>query len=47
MKHTERFTLRAQKAIEEAYQASHQLGHSYVGTEHLLLGLMREGEGLA
>ena len=47
MKNTERFTLRAQKAIESAYEASRRLGHSYVGTEHLLLGLMREGEGLA
>ena len=47
MKNTERFTLRAQKAIEEAYGASQRLGHSYVGTEHLLIGLMREGEGLA
>ena len=47
MKNTERFTLRAQKAIEAAYEASEALGHSYVGTEHLLLGLLREGEGLA
>ena len=47
MKNTERFTLRARKAIEEAYEASRRLGHSYVGTEHLLIGLMREGEGLA
>ncbi len=47
MKNTERFTLRAQKAIEQAYEASSSLGHSYVGTEHLLIGLIREGEGLA
>ena len=47
MSNSERFTLRAQKAIQEAYQASGQLGHSYVGTEHLLLGLIREGEGVA
>ncbi len=47
MKHSERFTQRAQKAIEGAYRAAGELGHSYVGTEHLLLGLMREGEGLA
>ncbi len=47
MKHSERFTQRAQKAIEGAYHASLELGHSYVGTEHLLIGLMREGEGLA
>ena len=44
---TDRFTERARKAIEEAYEASRELGHSYVGTEHLLIGLMREGEGLA
>ena len=47
LKHTDRFTQRAQKAIESAWQASLELGHSYVGTEHLLIGLMREGEGLA
>ena len=47
MKNTERFTLRAQKAIECAYDASRRLGHSYVGTEHLLIGLIQEGEGLA
>ncbi len=47
MKNTERFTLRAQRAIECAYEASRNLGHSYVGTEHLLIGLIREGEGLA
>ena len=47
MKNSERFTKLAQKAIEEAYHVSTELGHSYVGTEHLLLGLMREGEGLA
>ena len=47
MKQSERFTKLAQKAIEEAYHAATALGHSYVGTEHLLLGLMREGEGLA
>ena len=47
MKRSERFTKLAQKAMEEAYHAATELGHSYVGTEHLLLGLMREGEGLA
>ncbi len=47
MKNSERFTKRAQTAIESAWQASAALGHSYVGTEHLLLGLIREGEGLA
>ncbi len=47
MRNTERFTRRARKAIEAAYQAAATLGHSYVGTEHLLLGLLHEGEGLA
>ena len=47
MKNRERFTKRAQLAIEEAWSASSELGHSCVGTEHLVLGLMREGEGLA
>ena len=47
MKNKERFTKRAQTAIEEAWKAAEELGHSYVGTEHILLGLMREGEGLA
>ena len=47
MRQQERFTERAQKAVEAAYEAAASLGHSYVGTEHLLLGLLREGEGLA
>ncbi len=47
MNHSERFTKLAQQAIEEAWDASRALGHSYVGTEHLLIGLMREGDGLA
>ena len=47
MKNKERFTKRAQTAIEEAWRAAEELGHSYVGTEHILLGLMREGEGMA
>ena len=47
MKYRERFTKRAETAIEAAWTAAEELGHSYVGTEHILLGLMREGEGLA
>lgn len=47
MKRSERFTKLARKAIENAWRAAETLGHSYVGTEHLLLGLMNEGEGLA
>ncbi len=47
MKSKERFTKRAEAAIEGAWAAATELGHSYVGTEHILLGLLREGEGLA
>ena len=46
MRTNDRFTERAQKAIELAHAAATELGHSYVGTEHLLIGLCREGEGL-
>lgn len=42
-----RFTERAQKAIELAHDAATRLGHGYVGSEHLLLGLLRENEGVA
>jgi ABC-type transporter Mla subunit MlaD len=41
------FTPRARKALQEAVKASLDLGHNYVGTEHLLLGLYRVQEGLA
>jgi hypothetical protein len=41
------FTIRAKKVIELALRESLQLGHSYIGAEHLLLGLIRQGEGLA
>lgn len=47
MKYSERFTALGRKTLEEAYHISSELGHSYVGTEHLLLGLLRVGEGLA
>ncbi len=40
-------TPRAKKVIELAIDEARQLGHSYIGTEHLLLGLLREGEGVA
>ncbi|MBI5167572.1 MAG: ATP-dependent Clp protease ATP-binding subunit [candidate division NC10 bacterium] len=43
----ERFTERARKVIILAREEAIRLGHNYVGTEHLLLGLIREGEGLA
>lgn len=42
-----RFTERAEKAIMLAQQSAAELGHNYVGTEHLLLGLIREGGGIA
>lgn len=41
------FTPRAKKAIEMALREALQLGHNYIGTEHLLLGLIREGETVA
>jgi len=41
------YTPRAKKALELAVNEAKMLGHNYVGTEHILLGLMREGEGLA
>ena len=40
-------TPRAKRVIELAIDEARQLGHNYVGTEHLLLGLIREGEGIA
>jgi len=42
----DRFTERARSAIEKAREAAGEYGHSYVGSEHLLLGIAREGEGL-
>ncbi len=41
------YTPRAKKVIELAIEEGRSLGHNYVGTEHLLLGLLREGEGIA
>lgn len=40
-------TPRAKRVIELAIDEARQLGHNYIGTEHLLLGLVREGEGVA
>src|SRR5690554_6244162 len=42
-----RFTERAQRALIYAQEEARALGHNYVGTEHLLLGLLKEGEGAA
>ncbi len=41
------FTPRAKKVIELSFEEARALGHNYVGTEHLLLGLLRESEGVA
>jgi ATP-dependent Clp protease ATP-binding subunit ClpC len=41
------FTPRAKKVLELSLREALQLGHNYIGTEHLLLGLIREGEGVA
>lgn len=43
----DRFTARAREAITLAVKAAERLGHSYVGTEHLLIGLIEEGNGVA
>ena len=42
MRSSDRFTQRASTAINKAHDAAVRMGHSYVGTEHLLLGIMRE-----
>jgi ATP-dependent Clp protease ATP-binding subunit ClpA len=41
------FTPRAKKSLELSLREALQLGHNYIGTEHILLGLIREGEGVA
>jgi ATP-dependent Clp protease ATP-binding subunit ClpC len=42
-----RFTNRANEAISQAYSAAVSMGHNYIGSEHILLGLLREKEGVA
>ena len=42
-----RFTERALRVISFSQQMAQQLGHNYVGTEHLLLGIIKEEEGIA
>lgn len=42
-----RMTDRAKKVLELSLREALQLGHNYIGTEHILLGLIREGEGVA
>ena len=46
MRNQDRFTERAQMALSKAQEAAQNMGHSYVGTEHILLGIARESEGL-
>jgi len=41
------FTPRAKKSLELSLREALQLGHNYIGTEHILLGLIREGDGVA
>ena len=41
------FTPRAKKVLELSLREAQQLGHTYIGTEHILLGLIREGDGVA
>lgn len=41
------FTPRAKRVLELSLEEARHLGHNYIGTEHLLLGLIREGEGVA
>ncbi len=43
----DRFTQRSQRALELSLESAARLGHNYIGTEHLLLGLLREEEGVA
>src|ERR671931_361137 len=43
----ERFTDRARRVVVLAQEEALQLSHNYIGTEHILLGLIREGEGVA
>ena len=42
-----KFTPRAEEALRLAQEAAEDMGHGYVGSEHLLLGLLREEEGIA
>ena len=47
MRHENQFTPRAEEALRLAQEAAEEMGHGYVGTEHILLGLMREEDGIA
>ena len=41
------FTSRVQKVIRYSKEEAMRLGHDYIGTEHLMLGIIKEGEGIA
>src|SRR5436305_12293366 len=43
----DRFTERARKVLTLAQEEAHRFNHNYIGTEHVLLGLVREAEGVA
>src|ERR1700682_2031150 len=43
----DKFTERARKVLQLAQEEAQRFNHNYIGTEHLLLGLVREGEGVA
>ncbi|MEX1135124.1 MAG: Clp protease N-terminal domain-containing protein, partial [Acidimicrobiia bacterium] len=43
----ERFTDRARRVVVLAQEEARHLNHNYIGTEHILLGLLNEGEGIA
>src|SRR5215217_8236340 len=43
----DKFTERARKVLQLAQEEAQRFNHNYIGTEHLLLGLVREGEGIA
>src|SRR5678809_1339755 len=43
----EKFTERARKVLQLAQEEAQRFNHNYIGTEHLLLGLVREGDGVA
>lgn len=46
MRYQDRFTERAQSALTKAQEAAQEMGHSYVGTEHILLGIAQESDGI-
>ncbi len=43
----DKFTERARKVLNLAQEEAQRFGHNYIGTEHILLGLVREGDGMA